>query len=265
MKDYANPVLLLAVIVLMACRASAESEMTAAQLDMWILTLCVTGMLVDGALALARALSHRPSLMSVVWAVAYLVLGCCTWAMSTVPMGEEQEAYRQLSQTQQDPLARDAEGESLLTRAAALGKEESVRDILRAVSPPLEHIEEAGLRAAEANKVAILDQLARIGLTARAAVNGVSLLHAAAQNGSCEAMEWLLERGAYVNGRDTEGSTPLIQATLSGSRSAVELLLRYGADKRLRDAAGKSAADYARDEEWELLLTPEQKPHRGER
>lgn len=259
MKDYANPVLLLAIVVLMACRASAEAEAVAHQLDLWILTLCVTGFVVDGALSLAKALAHRPSLMSVVWSSVFLVLGCCAWAMQAVPPTEEQSAYLQ-QQAAPDPLARDAEGESLLTRAAALGKAEEVRRILNTSAPSEQEIDEAGMRAAEHNKPAVLEELARLGLRAAAVVDGVPLLHGAAQNGACETMEWLLARGAQVNARDAEGSTPLIQAAVSGNLPAVRLLIEHGADLKLRDTHGKSAVDFARSEEMETLLTPPHTP-----
>lgn len=257
MKDYVNPVLLLAVIILMACRATAETAAVVNRLEIWILTLCVSEVLVNGALALARALTHRPSLMSVVWAMTFLVLGSCTWAVREMPTDEEMQAYQELYAThQQNPLARDAEGETLLTRAAALGKTDTVRDILNRATPPMELIQEAGLRAAEGNHTAVLEQLAKLGMTANAAHDGVPLLHAAAQNGSCEAMEWLLTRGADPNARDAEGTTPLIHATLSGSVKAVRALLKHGADMKQKDAQGKSAADFARGEELLQLLDP---------
>lgn len=256
MKDYVNPFLLLVVVGLMACQASAETEPAAARLSVWILTLCVTGFVVDGALALARAMAHRPSLMSVVWAVVYLVLGSCTWVMHSGPLTEEQSAYRQQQQTVSDPLARDAEGETLLSRAAALGKVDEVRRILNSATPSDLLINEAGLRAAENNHSAVLEELARLGMHSTVSVDGVPLLHAAAQNGACEAMAWLISRGAQVNARDAEGSTPLIQAAASGSVSAVKLLLQHGADLHMRDTSGRSAVDFARSEEMESLLTP---------
>lgn len=262
MKDYANPILLLAVVILMASRAFAPSEALRDTLDMWLLAICATGMLVDGALALARALSRRPSLMCVVWSVSFLMLGCCTWAMRAMPVSEDEAAYQQLSQGEgmQDPLARDDEGETLFSRAAALGKVDAMRRILSEAHPGEAHLNEAGRRAAEGNQVEALELLAAAGMSARASVEGTPLLHSAAQNGCCEAMEWLIMRGAQTDVRDDEGSTPLIQATLSGSAAAVKLLLEKGANPKLRDATGKSPADYARSAEIADLLTPPAPP-----
>lgn len=265
MKDYVNPVLLLIVIGLMGCRCAVESPEALDLLDGWVLALCTTGVVVNGALALSRALVRQASLVSVVWAVVFVVLGGCAWVLSMTPLSEEQAVYSAQARAAVDPLARDAEGETLLSRAAALGKEDEVRRILAEASPSQELLREAGLRAAEANKPAVLDRLARVGLAADAEVGGVSLLHAAAQNGAAEAMRWLLERGAAVNARDEDGATPLMHAALSGSVAAVKILLEYKADARLRDAAGNRAQDYARREELQELLEPPPAPQPKEK
>lgn len=260
MKDYANPLLLLIILVLMACQGAVETAESQNVLELWALALCVTGLLVDGALALAKSLAQRRPLMNVVWAVVFLVLGCCAWTLRSAPLSEEQLAYRDQKAAEPDPLARDAEGETLLARAAALGKVREVKSILNNCAPTEEHLCEAGFRAAENNHTAVLDALARLGMPANAKAHGIPLLHAAAQSGACEAMEWLIMRGARINERDdAEGSTALIQATLAESLPAVKLLLQHGADVRLRDAAGRSAADFARTEEMETLLTPKTK------
>lgn len=257
MKDYVNPLLLLIILALMACQGATDAATDDTHFYVWALVLCLTGMLVDGALALAKALTQRQPLMSIVWAVTFLVLGCCAWAMRAIPLSEDQLAFQEQKNAAQDPLARDAEGETLLSRAAALGKVREVQHILNNYNVPQDILAEAGFRAAEYNHTDVLDALARLGLRAGTKSHGTPLLHAAAQTGSCEAMEWLLMRGARPNDRDdSEGSTPLIQATLSGSISAVKLLLSHGADKRLRDSSGQSALDYARSEEMETLLTP---------
>lgn len=259
MKDYVNPLLLVVVFGLMACRVVAESDEAVNLLDVSLLSICVTGVVVDGALGLARALAKRPSVRSVVWAGVFFVLACFAWTLQSVylPLGEEQQAYREMKETKrQNPLERDAEGENLLTRAAALGDVRVVRDILNEAGLTEEDLNEAGLRAAESNQPAVLDQLARRGMNAKVVVNGTPLLNAAAQNAACDAMEWLLARGATPNTRDAEGATPLIHATIAGSVPAVKMLLEYGADPSLRNTTGHGPLDYARTEELQLLLEP---------
>lgn len=256
MKDYANPLLLLGVIALMACRSAADSPEAADMLSVWTITLCLTALVVDTCLALAKALTHRRALMSSVWAVSFLIMACCAWRMHTAQLSDDMLAYREGQRTAQDPLARDAEGETLLTRAAALGKLKDVQTLLQQAQPPQSLICEAAMRAAENNHPHILSLLSAYGLTADAAVDGVPLLHAAAQNGACDTLEWLLEHGAAVDARDAEGATALIQAATSASPSAVRLLLKHGADAQLRDAAGCTAGDYAKTEELKDLLSP---------
>lgn len=260
MKDYANPVLLLVILVLMACQGAVETAESQNVLEVWVVALCLTGLLVDGALALAQALTRRRPLMCVVWAVVFLVMGCCAWTLRSMPLNDEQLAYQEQKCATSDPLARDAEGETLLSRAAALGKVREVQHILNNYSVPQELLTEAGFRAAENNQLDVLEALARLGMPAGAKLHGTPLLHAAAQNGACEAMKWLLMRGARVNERDdAEGSTALMQATMAESLPAVQLLLSHGADLRLRDSNGMSAADFARTSELEALLTPQDK------
>jgi ankyrin repeat protein len=51
---------------------------------------------------------------------------------------------------------------------------------------------------------------------------------------------------AYIQGRDHEGQTALFAAAESGWGDVVKHLLSRGADPTIRDAAGKTALDYAR-------------------
>lgn len=257
MKDFVNPALLFIVIALIAFRVVADGEETASALDISLMTICVTGVVVDGALGLARALARRPSVKNVMWAGGFFVLGCFAWTLRSINIlpGEEKLAYQEMYQThRQNPLQRDEEGENLLTRAAALGEAKTVQDILNEANPSDEDIKEAGIRAAESNQTRVLDLLAGRGMDPKAAVQGTPLLHAAAQNKACEAMEWLLLRGVNPNTRDSEGTTAMIHAVIADSVPAVQLLLEYGADARLKDTNGQSPADYARSEEMKDLL-----------
>lgn len=261
MKDFVNPLLLLIVITLMVCRVAAETPDMADVLLLSLLTVCVTAVLVDGAVGLARALARRPSIKPVLWAGVFFVLGCFSWTLRDVcpfDYGEEQQVYQELVRTsKQNPLERDADGENLLTRAAALGDVDMVRQVMNDARLTQADINEAGLRAAESNKTAVLDELARRGLSAKAEVQGTPLLHAAAQNAACAAMEWLLVRGAPVDSRDEQSATALMHATIADSVPAVKLLLEYGANPRLRDATGQSPADCARSAAIAELLTIE--------
>ena len=61
-----------------------------------------------------------------------------------------------------------------------------------------------------------------------------ALCHAA-HNGRTDTVEWLLDRGADVNGAPYLGFTPLHFAAQFGHATTVDLLLRRGADASLRE------------------------------
>jgi ankyrin repeat protein len=78
--------------------------------------------------------------------------------------------------------------------------------------------------------------------------SGGTALHDAALAGQTAVVELLLDRGAPIDAPDTEaGATPLHYAASWDRGPTVELLLKRGADASLRDKAGKTALDLARD------------------
>ncbi len=256
MKELVHIFFLLVVIALVVLR-SVGGEAVADKADLWMFVVCITITVVDTALAIAGSFTNRPALGKVVWACVFFVLGCALWAVRSLPSNGEEDMYTKLKQQVENPYAQDEEGETLFTRAAALGKVEEMRRMIQQRPPATEQLIAAGYRAAEGNHVAVLEELARVGLSAASSRDGTPLLHAAAQCGKCDAIRWLIMRGAAVNGRDADGSTPLIQAVQSGSVAAVRLLLEFGADVKLRDATGLRAEDYTRTGEMhDALVSP---------
>lgn len=255
-KELVHIFFLLVVIALVALRSTGGEDI-ANRADLWIFVICITVTLVDAALAIAASFTRRPVLGKVVWGGAFFVLGCALWAVRALPSGGEEDVYNRMKQQwAENPYAQDDEGETLFTRAAALGKVAELQRMIQRQTPPADQLIAAGCRAVEGNHVAALEELARLGLSASSARDGVPLLHAAAQYGRCDAIRWLVMRGAAVNARDAEGSTALIQAAQSGSVAAVRLLLELGADVKLRDGTGLRAEDYARSGEMHDLLVP---------
>ncbi|MFD2256650.1 ankyrin repeat domain-containing protein [Luteolibacter algae] len=63
-------------------------------------------------------------------------------------------------------------------------------------------------------------------------------LHIAAESGSREAAEYLLNRGFSVDEVDEAGQTPLMLAVLADKTEMVKWLLRQGADPKLKDKNG---------------------------
>jgi ankyrin repeat protein len=84
-------------------------------------------------------------------------------------------------------------------------------------------------------------------LDARNATGGTPL-HDAALAGQTAVVELLLDKGAAINAKDTEGGeTPLHRAASWNRGLTVELLLNRGADRTIRNKAGKTAFDLARE------------------
>ena len=257
-RDYVNPLLLLAVVLLLACRAVSETPEAVSCLTAWLLALCVTALTVNAALAVARALSHRRALMSVVWAVVFLILASCVLVAPGMEREEGEDAFLRLVEEYRlsgNPQVKDEEGNSLLALAAARGKLSQVRELLSEGNPlPLSMREEAAMRAAEGNHREVLQLLLDSGVEADGVIGGSSLLAAAAQGGRVDTMELLLRRGANPNRKDEEGLTPLMHAVLSDHVPAVRLLMLHGADASLLNSEGRNAASYSRRAEMDQAL-----------
>lgn len=79
-----------------------------------------------------------------------------------------------------------------------------------------------------------------------------SLLHVAAgpgspegQDGRVQIAKLLIEKGANVNARALDGSTPLMVAASQQNHIVLAILLKTGADVSATDRCGKTAIDYA--------------------
>ncbi len=74
----------------------------------------------------------------------------------------------------------------------------------------------------------------------------------------------LLAQGADINRRSVTGLTPIMEAAALGYPDMVQMLLEYGADPYLRSPDGKTAADYAAENQRpaisDLLAAASQAP-----
>jgi uncharacterized protein len=75
---------------------------------------------------------------------------------------------------------------------------------------------------------------------------GWSPLHYAATGPEPKIVAMLLDRGAPVDARAPNGSTPLMMAAQYGSETTVIVLLERRADARLTNMEGLNAAEFAR-------------------
>jgi ankyrin repeat protein len=88
---------------------------------------------------------------------------------------------------------------------------------------------------------------------ARLQSDGWSAVHYAATGPDSSVVQLLLDKGARVDARSPNGSTPLMMAARYGTEASVALLLARGADLRLRNQQGLDAADFARLEGRDAL------------
>jgi len=70
---------------------------------------------------------------------------------------------------------------------------------------------------------------------------------AAAANGNTETVQSLLNRGADINAKDSNGQTALMRAAYEGHLDIVQLLLEYDADINITDEDGWTALQYAQE------------------
>lgn len=263
MRDYANPVLLFLITALFAWAMSdlAISDSAWVQPGLWLLTLCATGCLVNGALSIARGLTHRPVLSGVVWSMAHLILGSCAWlylAQDDSADRAELEKYRTLiTQHELSPYAADNEGDTLLSLAAGLGKDAVVRRLLaqhphgEAEAPALTH---AAWHAAQNGRDKALYHLLAAGVSPDADIADTTLLTAAVNSGRLKAVIALVESGANVNRADADGNTPFMHAVINGDLATARYLREHGANPQTPNREGRRAADYSRSDKLDELI-----------
>ncbi len=257
-RDFYNPLLLLLVVVLLSCRISQVGD--AGSLEVWVMVICATGFVLDGALALARALTQRPSVMCVVWAMVFLLVGCSTWVMATTNQGVETddlEAYRTMYAQYRDGAdvnARNENGDTLLMLAVECGKENVVRTLLGNTDLTAEQLPQAAMRAIIADRMPELQMLLDAGVAADSAAGGTTLLCAAASYGNHAAVDMLLEHGASATLADESGVSPLSNAVISGNTRVVKRLRAAGASPTAADPDGRVPASYSRSEKMDQAL-----------
>jgi len=81
-----------------------------------------------------------------------------------------------------------------------------------------------------------------------------SALHGAAFKGYLEVVKVLVNYKAKVNEKDSNGTTPLIYATLFSHNEIAKLLVEKGGDPTIKDNTGQSALTYAKQLKNEVLL-----------
>ena len=132
---------------------------------------------------------------------------------------------------------------------AAFRGQDKVVDRLLAAGAPIDGINGGGntalVGAAWGGRDAVLVGLLDRG--ADLASSGARALEFAANAGHAAIVRLLVERGVPPDGRNAYGWTPLMTAAWQGHDAVVSCLLALGADRSVKDDAGKTAIDWARE------------------
>lgn len=267
MKDYANPLFLLLIIALLSWKVSMGIE-TPSSVEVWLLTLCATGFVVNGLLSVARALAKRKALMAVVWSAVYLVFCSCAWVTLRQEKDYRQEiaAYHELNAKWREEhinpyTLKDADGRTLLELAAILGKKLAFRGLLAQpeASQSQEIILRTALSAAENGRHEMLRILAeqKDGFNFNRLSDGRSPLIGAVLNNRMKCIQVLLELNADPNFCDENGVSPLMHAVIDNNRSIARVLIESGADPHLQDHTGRDAASCSRSDLMDATLESE--------
>lgn len=151
-----------------------------------------------------------------------------------------------------DPNSRDAKGQTALYAAMREGSEQVAAVLLAHPAIRVDLANPAGetplMMAALKGRSTWVRRLIEQG--AQVDRDGWTPLHYAAAQADAEAaracVQLLLARGARLDARSPNGTTPLMMAARNGSEAVAMLLLERGADPRLRNDQDLAAADFAR-------------------
>lgn len=147
-----------------------------------------------------------------------------------------------------DPNSPDERGHSALIVALQNGSDRVVAALLAHPGLQVDTANAAGetalMIAALRGDRAVAEQL--LGRGAQVDREGWSPLHYAASGPATPLVALLLDRGAAIDARSPNGTTPLMMAARYGDERSALLLLERGADARKRNERELTAADFAR-------------------
>jgi len=163
-----------------------------------------------------------------------------------------------------DPGQRDRFGQTPLDLALAYKNVSVVAALLR-IGKRLPASEEAAEGAMQSASLRGQTEIARLLIDAgfdihQPIAKGSTYLHDAALKGQRKMVQLLLNKGAAVDAFDESGATPLHNAALNGSADVIALLLDHGAKIDLREEQSGAtalmlAASLGRTDAVRLLLT----------
>ena len=163
-------------------------------------------------------------------------------ALMAAASSREQAVVDALLAAGADVKIEDAGGASALTYASAEGFESAVTALQKRGAKAGDR--ELLLASARCNLGIVRSYLGG-GMGVNPKDAGTTPLIVAAGGNCVEVVGLLLDRGADLNAKDSDGWTALIKASAGGHAEVVRVLLAKGADMSPTDSAGRSAWTYA--------------------
>lgn len=169
---------------------------------------------------------------------------------------DDGDTVRSLVQRGMDPNSRSPEGQTALHLALRDQSPRVAEALWSSTALDVNAINANGetplMMAALRGDLAWAQKLIQRG--ARIDKEGWSPLHYAATGPEPKVVALLLDRGAPIDARSPNRSTPLMMAARYGAEASVDLLLARGADKRLRNDLDLDASAFAKLAERGFLL-----------
>ncbi len=156
-----------------------------------------------------------------------------------------------------DPNVLDKDGRTMLGYALLNDSTNAAAALLESPKLDINQLNPAGetalMIAALRGKLDWVQRLVARG--AKINHDGWSALHYAATGPNPAVVDWLLTKGANIEGRSPNGTTPLMMAARYGSENNVDRLLAAKAEIRASNEQGLTAVDFAKAAGREPLAT----------
>lgn len=159
------------------------------------------------------------------------------------------EIVQDLLRAGADPNKSNEDGFTPLEAASKSGNLDLFRELINNGANLSMQGGDALLRAAELDRILIVEELLKLGVDPNHENMYGSALHAAADYGYTDILEMLLEYGADTDIQaklDESDWTALMLAAEAGREDITRILLENGADVWLKDSEGETALDVAR-------------------
>ncbi len=224
------------------------------------MSILVMGLVLNGALILARVMSKNSALEEWVWISSYFLIGCLIFGgdtqMLTGARIQREADIASITFSSPELQSTEAREQAIVFLQGILDNDHA---LVASLFPSSYHGDSevaalAGTLAIQYRRPEMLRFLLDKGLSAQAAWDGTPLLITAIDTSRIRDVELLIKAGAQLNTADAQGMTPLITAVLVDHAEIVELLLEAGADPHKTSAVGYHASEYSRSKQVSELL-----------